>query len=112
MRRRKLKKALIGAENFEFTNMEIIDIKSKIDLRNIWRNFYYSHYYQIHNCIEESYVFMYPRRSCDVICIAKVEGRSLPKRVNHSEMSLSRFQELVAPLIEDEKKQQTTKAAR
>lgn len=75
---------LLGAwkENptFELAQIEIIDKKPRKQLTKTWKEFFCSHHYGISKSIWNSYLFRYPRRSCEAFAMATLQQS--PWRVN------------------------------
>lgn len=60
----KLMKEIWGdPENRKLEQIEIIDIKSEDELRNIWSDFIYSHHYYVHDNFFDSWIANHPRRT-------------------------------------------------
>ncbi len=48
-----------------FYELDIVDIKSKEEIKATWNDFMYSHHYSIHKRLQETYLWWHPRRTTD-----------------------------------------------
>lgn len=62
-----LKRAWGSIENRRLEQVSIIDIESETSLVKKWDKFIYSHHYLIENNFFDSYLGMFPRRSCEQV---------------------------------------------
>ncbi|MDD7404040.1 MAG: hypothetical protein SO170_06150 [Butyribacter sp.] len=62
-----LKKAWGGKENRQLEEVSIIDIIDEEDMLKKWDDFIYSHHYRYTNNFFDSYLGMFPRRSCETV---------------------------------------------
>lgn len=58
---------------FELAQIEIIDIKPKAKLTKTWKEFFCRDHYGISKSIWNSYLFHYPRRSCEAFAMATLQ---------------------------------------
>ncbi|MCX6578452.1 MAG: hypothetical protein NTV82_18950 [Candidatus Aminicenantes bacterium] len=65
---------------FELAQIEIIDIKPEEKLTRKWKEFFCRDHYGIFKSIWSSYLFRYPRRSCEAFAMATLQQS--PWRVN------------------------------
>lgn len=90
-------------KSFELAEIEIIDIKDEIEIEETWSKFLFKTHYSIKNDIFSSYLFNYPRRSCEAFASATLmcapwKDRPFPEFKHFIEL-----QEWILPLIEKEK---------
>lgn len=62
-----LKKAWGSLENRQLEEVSVIDIISEEDMLKKWDQFIYSHHYRYTNNFFDSYLGMFPRRSCETV---------------------------------------------
>jgi hypothetical protein len=77
----------------ELAQIEIIDIKPKKRLLETWKEFFCSHHYDIRRSIWNSYLFYYPRRSCEALAMATLQNMPWKDNPFPRTTSLSRLQE-------------------
>ena len=65
---------------FELAEIEIIDIKPRDVIENTWKEFFCRSHYGIGVSIWDSYLFNYPRRSCEALAMATLQN--MPWRFN------------------------------
>ena len=58
---------------FEFAQIEIIDLKPQKQLAKNWKEFFCRDHYGISKSIWHSYLFHYPRRSCEAFAMATLQ---------------------------------------
>jgi hypothetical protein len=71
---RLLKEAWDPASSQQNKTLEIIDIRKSDDLRETWRPFFPSTYYNFHKQFRGSWLDRYPRRSCESVFIGQMYG--------------------------------------
>jgi hypothetical protein len=92
-------------ELWNLAQVNIIDIKREEELKMNWDKFLCKEHYGIYKDIFNSYLFRYPRRSCDalwtmsMLCVPFKENR-FPKFE-----TLAKLHDWVKPLLEEEKKE-------
>lgn len=59
---------------FELAQIEIIDIKPRDELTENWKEFFCRDHYGISTSIWNSYLFSYPRRSCEAFAMATLQN--------------------------------------
>ena len=89
-------------KTLELAEVEIIDTKSEKEIIKTWKDFTFSHHYQIHKSFFDSYLARFPRRSCDAFAESSLmckflEENKFPKFENIEEMH-----KWIKPLIEEE----------
>jgi hypothetical protein len=65
---------------FELAQIEIIDIKSKKELKDNWREFFCRAHHGTFDSVWHSHIFQYPRRSCEGLAMATLQN--MPWRTN------------------------------
>jgi hypothetical protein len=89
------KKLLLNAwkdnPTFEFAQIEIIDIKPEKELTRKWKEFFCREHYGIFKSIWNSYLFHYPRRTCEAFTMATLQlspwkDNPFPKTTNLSKL--------------------------
>lgn len=75
----------------QFTQLELIDIQSESKLTKSWKNFIFSHHYEITNDFFKSSIVRFPRRTGEVFFANYLESKwyeeNYPPRFNtHKEM--------------------------
>jgi hypothetical protein len=100
------RKLLLGAwkdnPTFELAQIEIIDIKPKKQLIKTWKEFFCSHHYGICKSIRNSYLFYYPRRSCEALAMATLQNMPWKDNPFPRTTSLSKLQEWARLLWSEE----------
>ena len=94
----------------ELAQIEIVDIKTKEELVRTWDDFIYSHHYGVSDSIFNSYLFRYPRRSCDAFAETNLMNR--PWKDNHFPKldSITELHEWIRPLLDEEEQYDKFKA--
>lgn len=92
------------ADNRNFEQTEIIDIKTDEELHSTWESFICSHHYDIVNCFFKSSISMFPRRTCETLFDTKMnllfsKGTNLGFQPN---MTFKEIEGLLSPLLNDE----------
>ncbi len=78
---------------FELAQIEIIDIKSRVKLKETWKNFFCRDHYGIFRSIRNSYLFSYPRRSCEALAMATLQLSPWKQNPFPNTTNLSKLQE-------------------
>lgn len=91
-------------KSLKLAEVDIIDIKSEEEVQMAWSDFTYSHHYSVKQDIFDSWLFHFPRRSCEAFFDATLmcrpwKGNPFPKFD-----TLPKLQEWVMRLIEEENK--------
>ncbi len=89
----------------ELAEINLIDIRVNDDregLEKIWEDFTFSHHFGCYDNIFKSYLFNYPRRSCDAFAMATLMCAPWSDCPFPGEVSLQQLQDWVQPLIEEE----------
>jgi hypothetical protein len=83
--------------------IEIIDMKSEDDLREIWRDFIHTHHYSTIKDFYDSWIAQHPRRTCEAMWAQLMEIKYFDGRPFPREDNLGALQKLYRPLIEAER---------
>lgn len=86
----------------QYKTIEIVDIRSEVELMKTWKPFVQSHYSSVLNNFYESVIAQFPRRTCESIFAMEIdleltEPKTIPKGI-----SLVELHDWFAPLIEAE----------
>ncbi|MCP3669065.1 MAG: hypothetical protein GY814_01235 [Gammaproteobacteria bacterium] len=82
-----------------------IDIRVNSDraaLEQTWDEFTFSHHFSCYDDIFKSYLFDFPRRSCDAFAMATLMCAPWDSNPYPPNLSLHELQEWIKPLIEEE----------
>jgi hypothetical protein len=88
----------------EFSQLEVVDIKSKQEIKRTWADFIIRNNYGSSKRIFDTYMFHYPRRSCDALAGATLQQRPWKENRMPTFDSLDKLQQWVAPLVEEERR--------
>ncbi len=87
----------------EFAQIEIIDIRPKNEIYDEWSDFIIREHFMVAEHLFDTYLFRYPRRSCDAFASASLMLEPWPiNRIPEIE-NLVELQEWISPLIDEEK---------
>lgn len=99
---------LLGAwkdnPTFELAEIEIIDIKPETELTKTWKEFFCSHHHGTSKSIWNSYLFHYPRRSCEAFAMATLQLSPWKDNPFPRTTSLSKLQQWARLLWSEETK--------
>jgi len=100
---RLLKHAWGGSENRQIEEVSVIDIIAEDEMLDKWSDFIYSHHYRYTNNFYDSYLGMFPRRSCEMI-FATLQLNVAPDVTKgfYEGMSWDDVKLLLRPLLLDE----------
>ena len=87
----------------EFGEIEIIDIKDKLDIKESWSEFFVRDHYGLHQQFSNTFIARHPRRSCDAFASANLQLTPLRETPLPSTDSLAALQEWVIHLIKEER---------
>lgn len=98
------KEAWGNADDREFEEIEIIDIRDKEELAEVWNIFIHTHHYSVSKTFYNSWIFRHPRRSLEAFYANTMmaqftEGNPYPKNVDFNELD-----KFLAPLLRAEKR--------
>lgn len=100
-----LKKAWGNLNDRQLEEVSVIDIISEDEMLNKWIDFIYSHHYKYTSSFFDSYLGMFPRRTCETIfatfnmCLPADNRRGFKEK-----MSWDDVEKLIQPLINEETK--------
>lgn len=86
----------------ELAEIEIVDIKSREELKANWSEFFVREHYGILEKLEHSLSFMYVRRSCDAFAMATLQQQPWKENRYPDFKSLNQLHEWLRPLIREE----------
>ena len=93
----------------ELCEVDIIDVKPRSEVEENWGEFFYSHHYMVTSDIWNSYLFKYPRRSCDAFSSATLMLDPWDDNPSPKFTSLEELQSWVHPLVEEEEAYETSR---
>jgi hypothetical protein len=91
-----------GNPIFELGQIDIIDIKPRIELTAVWKDFFCRNHFGISRTIWKSYLFFYPRRSCEALAMATLQQSPWHKNPFPFTKNLSRLQNWARMLWREE----------
>lgn len=86
----------------ELAEIEIIDLKSKEELLKTWHEFIVREHYSTKDSFKKSYLWTYPRRSCDALAGATLQSEPWHDNTFPETQNLDELQSWVYPLIKEE----------
>ena len=93
---------------FELAEVEIVDIKPEEELKKTWERFLCRTHYSSTNDIWKTWLFRYPRRSCEALAMATLQNDPWHRNQFPRPKSLSQLHGWIAPLILEETNGQFT----
>lgn len=87
----------------EIAEISIIDIKSREELSEKWKDFIVGSHYGVISDFNNSYMTSYPRRSCQALFMATMQNQPLPTNKLPNLDKLDDLKEWISPLIEEER---------
>ena len=90
--------------SIEFCEVDVVDVKSREEIEANWEEFFYSHHYSVTTNIWSSYLFKYPRRSCDAFASATLAVDPWHENPFPKFHTLDELHSWVGPLIAEEVK--------
>jgi len=87
----------------DFAQITIVDTKERSDVEANWKEFFVRQNYSILPCLDESYLFRHPRRSCDHLAMATLQGSPCRENPLPDTSILEDLQAFIRPLIQEEK---------
>lgn len=82
--------------------MEIIDIKDEEKVEKSWKEFTFSHHYGIHQDIRHSFLWRYPRRSCDAFAAANLMCNPWKDNTFQDFKTTEELHNWIKPLLKEE----------
>ena len=98
-------------KSLELAQIDIVDTKARDELEKTWDRFTFSHHYGITQDIFHSYLFNYPRRSCEAFFDATLMCRPREDNPFPKFDTLTELQEWVLPMIKEEDEFEESKTA-
>lgn len=86
----------------EFGEIEIIDIREKLDIEQSWGKFFVRDHYGLHQQFSNTFIACHPRRSCDAFASASLRLTPLEQTPLPDTDSLATLQEWATHLIREE----------
>lgn len=90
------------SKNHRFTQFEIIDIQKEEFLKNSWKDFIFSHHYEVTNDFFKSTITRFPRRSGEVFHANYIEAKWFATNYPPKFKTLEEMWEWYQPLINKE----------
>lgn len=88
----------------DFAQLEVVDIKTKADLKKTWRDFIVRENFASYTSAFKTYMFTHPRRSCDAFSGATMQQRPWKDNPIPQFETLDELQEWISPLLEEERR--------
>ena len=88
--------------SFEFTQVNIVDVKQEQELEQTWRPFFCRDHYGIHSDYGTTWVMRYPRRSCEAFAMATLQQSPWLENPFPQLNSLDEMHAWIAPLVAEE----------
>ncbi|GAI09010.1 unnamed protein product, partial [marine sediment metagenome] len=89
--------------------MEIIDIKKREEIERTWQGFIYSHHYGVHKSIHHSFLWRYPRRSCDAFAAANLMCNPWKDNTFQDFKTIEELHNWIKPLLKEEDRYEQSK---
>jgi hypothetical protein len=86
----------------ESNEVEIIDIKGRDELRNVWKDFFLREHYKIHSDFKNSLMWYHPRRSCEAFGGAVLQNEPWKERPFKEESNLKELVGQIMSMINEE----------
>jgi hypothetical protein len=90
----------------DFAQLEVIDIKTKTELKRTWRDFIVRENFGSYSNLFQTYMFTHPRRACDAFAGATMQQRPWKDNPMPQFQTLKQMQEWISPLLEEEEEYQ------
>jgi hypothetical protein len=87
---------------FELCQVNIVDIKSEVELEETWRPFFCRSHYGIHERLSTTWIFRHPRRSGESLAMATLQNDPWPENPFPKFQTLSDLHSWIGPLIAEE----------
>lgn len=91
-----------GRNKREIEHVEIIDTKSSTDLYETWGGFTPTHHFHHRKSFEESWLTLYPRRSCEALLLSISQGIAVKRITLLNKTNLAKFQKTIHDMIQYE----------
>jgi len=86
----------------ELAEVDIIDKKERAELEKTWEDFYHSHHYGIYKSIFNTFLFRFPRRSCEAFAMATLQCDPWHDNPFPKFKTLDELHRWLQPLIDEE----------
>jgi hypothetical protein len=90
----------------DFAQLEVIDIKTKTELKRTWRDFIVRENFGSYSNLFQTYMFTHPRRTCDAFAGATMQQRPWKDNPMPQFQTLKQLQEWISPLLQEEEQYQ------
>jgi hypothetical protein len=94
--------ALVNNPSREFSEVDIIDIKSKDEIEDNWSDFFYSHHYGTDKTLKDSHLWYHPRRSCDAHASAYLMNTPWSENSFPEFKTIKAMHNWIEPLVNEE----------
>lgn len=91
-------------KSVEFNQTEIIDIRTRDDLEQVWDEFLFSHHYDVVDNFYDSWLANHPRRSCEALWSQNLDAKFISQNPIPRNVSFEDLYKWLGPLIDVEKK--------
>lgn len=91
-----------GNPSVELAQIDIVDIRPRKKLEVAWKDFFIRQNYGIYKNVLSTRIFRHPRRSCDALAMATLQGHPWPENPFPRSRDLGRLQEWIRPLLDEE----------
>lgn len=96
------KEAWGDIEERRFEEIEIIDIKSRKELRETWNDFIHTHHYRTHKSYFESQIALFPRRTIEAYYETLIKARFVDDHKIPDNISFSKLKDEIKKLLKHE----------
>lgn len=86
----------------DFAEIQIIDVKPEEEVRDNWYEFFIKHHYSIIKDFSDSFINIFPRRSCEAWASAVLQNNPWGSIKRYKGNSLKKYQDWILKLIESE----------
>lgn len=85
-----------------FAEIQIIDVKPEEEVYENWNEFFVRHHYSVIDSFQNSFLYLYPRRSCEAWASAILQNDPWGDLDQYQGTSLKEYQNWVMSLVESE----------
>lgn len=89
--------------------IQIVDIREESELQAQWDEFIHSHHWRYSNSLNDSYIFEYPRRSCQALWSALMDCKPWEEAVWPTDLSWDSLRDWLSPIIEAERDEESNR---
>jgi hypothetical protein len=86
----------------DYALIEVVDIKSREEVKENWADFIVRENYAVYNCFFDTYMATHPRRSCDAYAMATLQQEPWEDNPFIRPSTLAELQEWILPLVAEE----------